>query len=149
MKNIIGKTVLLERMDEKGAALDYNSGEYLVVNQTPMTLYCCKLGTDSVYAIHSLTSFLVEGTRAWKVVKEYDNDKEFIKTFIQSIEQRIVNEMAAEKRQWVESVYSSASANLLILKRKLKLIVEPTTSVTKDSTITITIGIRNGKLVIV
>src|ERR1017187_966936 len=122
MKNMIGKTVLLERLHKDGKSLDYSCGEYLVINQSPMTLYCVKYGTDSVYQFHDLKSFLMEGTKAWKVVKECDTPAKELSWFINNIQNKITSELAKEKRNYVESVYHSAQQNINSFKREMQLI---------------------------
>lgn len=146
MKNMIGKTVLLERLHEDGKSLDYNCGEYLVVNQSPMTLYCVKHSADAVYAFHSLSSFIMEGTRAWKVVKECETSRIELRKLIDTVQQRITTEMGNEKHQWIESVYMSAQQTINTLKRELNLHDDVMSNGIRD--LTITVGICNGKLVV-
>jgi hypothetical protein len=142
MKNLVGHFVFLERINESGQGVDYNSGEYIIVNQTPMTLYAVKSSSD-IYSVHNLLQFFVEGTRPWRVVKEYI-DNELLNRFILKIELQLKNEDVEGKRQWVNSVYSSARANIDLLKRT---ITEPNDT-TKISN-TITLGIRDGKIVLI
>ena len=147
MKNLVGKLVLLERLNGKGDAFDYRSGEYLVIGQRLMILYCVKYNAD-VYSMHNLLPFIIEGTRAWKVVKDYDVDRVALQAMCEKVLSQIKAVMSgAKSKHWVESVYTSAENNIRSLQENLNLISEPVVATVQDSTITI--GIRNGKLVII
>lgn len=133
-KEYVGKFCFLERLSTSGD-VEYGSGEYLVVDESPNVLYCIK--PVGGYEGHELRSFPMVGQKKWTVVNTYrDKDRARIlaKELLAFSDWKAAGH---SKPNWIESVYSGAKNNA---DRIMKAICEPFTVTQgigiKDITIT-------------
>lgn len=114
MSKHIGKFVFLERVSDDGKGMDYYTGEYLCLKETPHALYCCK--PTSGYNGHELKSFCLVGNNPWKVISA-KTDLEAMRRLAK--EQREWGELPEGKRQYIKSCHDDSLRNARLMEEIL------------------------------
>lgn len=100
--NYEGMIVWVEKQDPKD---NYYNGEYIVVKQSPNTLYAVSTkGTG--YGAHELRQLPLVGEKPYTVISSKRDDK-----FVRDFADQMLAFSRETKRNWIDSVYTGAAAN--------------------------------------
>lgn len=116
--------VFLEKLSKTGA-VEYGSGEYLVISSSPNALYVTKPKVGYDFANHYDQAKNIVGTEPWSVVSAfYDREK-----LLQLARENYIWGVRGGG-QWISSVYEQARANAESILRELN---EPFPSIEESS----------------
>lgn len=118
-----GYVVFVEGRNKDGSPSYYN-GEYVIVEQSPMSLFGVKCKSD-VYDVHNLQTFPLDGAAPFTVVRAVRDD-EFLRRFVKDAKHAASAKERGEKTSWSDSVYYSARRNAEKLEALLCPYVEAT-----------------------
>ena len=109
--NYVGQIVFLEQ--DRSSVSDpknysgYNNGEWLVLNQSPYTLYCVK-PTSDVYNARYQQQFSIIGSNRYLVISSTTPSGPVFEETAKTLWYNAHKPERGEKLNWVESVYTEA-----------------------------------------
>src|ERR1017187_10431015 len=102
-QNYIGQVVILTKLTPNNNDVEFDSGEYIVVNQSNGILFCIITGTP--YEMTRVHKFKIEGPVAWNVdARGYNAD--LISNMIDDLYE-FMDEKTKSGAAWCNSVYEA------------------------------------------